>query len=500
MANNVLPDIIDVNVVSPDPLPVDIVKPLFSTTAFGELKAESMTPITQISAQYGLLTNTLTTVDSAGAGSVSVVDNKFTCDSGVLANGLGSISTLRQLAYRAGQGAMARFTAVFSAGVVGNIQAAGLITAENGFVFGCVGTAFGILHTHDGKDELQELTLTVAAGAETATVTIDGVPYSVILSGVGTVQGDAFEIAESLTAQVPNYLFTSNNDQVVAQAVISGVQGSFAYTSPGTSVGAFVQLVLGVSAIQEFIPQASWNQSTAPLLDTEKGNVYQIQFQYLGFGAINFFIEDSDSGELVLVHRIKFANQNTVPSVSNPTFRIGWLSTNTTSTTSVRVQGSSAGAFIEGTVFRDSPPRAASNEQTSVTTALTNILSIRNRISFGEKVNRAELFPQLITASSQTNKAAFFDIIVDPTFLTPVTFQYEDKANSISETTTDSALITGGRVIGSLTVTNTGSLILKFEGDQASAVFPGTVICLAARMSSGAASDCQATITWQEDL
>jgi hypothetical protein len=112
----------------------------FSKTAFGELKVESMTPITQISAQYGLLTNVLTVNDNGASGTTSIVDNKFTCDSGVASNGLASIITLRQLAYRAGQGAMARFTAVFSSGVANNTQAAGLITAENSFVFGFIGT------------------------------------------------------------------------------------------------------------------------------------------------------------------------------------------------------------------------------------------------------------------------------------------------------------------------------------------------------------------------
>ena len=82
-------------------------------TAFGELKVESMSPITQVSAQYSLLRNVLTVTDNADTGTNSIVDNKFTCDSGTSATGLASITTLRQLSYRAGQGAMARFTALF---------------------------------------------------------------------------------------------------------------------------------------------------------------------------------------------------------------------------------------------------------------------------------------------------------------------------------------------------------------------------------------------------
>ena len=31
-------------------------------------------------------------------------------------------------------------------------------------------------------------------------------------------------------------------------------------------------------------------------------------------------------------------------------------------------------------------------------------------------------------------------------------------------------------------------------------IFPGATVCIAAKMSGGAAADCQATSTWQEDL
>lgn len=475
-------------------------------TAFGEVKVESMMPITQVSAQYGLLNGVLTVTDSAGAGTTTIVDNKFNCETGVTADGLASITTLRQLAYRAGQGAVARITAVFSPGVAGNVQAAGLITAENSFTFGFQNTLFGIIHAHDGQDELQELTLTVAGGAENATVTVDGTPFIVALSGLGTVQDDAFEISESLNAQVPNYQFTSNNDQVVAQSVLPGPQGAFAYSSAGTSVGSWAQLVSGVVATQDFIAQADWNQDTRISsdvnvnLDPTKGNVYQIQYQYLGFGAIRFFVEDKETGKFVLVHVIEYANDNTVPSVTNPTFRVGWLVTNLGNTSNVVVQGSSAGGFIEGQIVRDNPPRSESNDQLSIGTTLTNILSLRNRISFGDKVNRAEVFPQLISGSTQANKFALFKLLLNPTFVTPPTFEYIDKSGSIVEVTKDSVAVTGGQEIGAITIVDGSSLVLRFNENQVTPVFPGSTLCIAAEIPSGAAADCQTAATWQEDL
>ncbi len=48
----------------------------FAKSAFGAIRAESLTPIAQISAEYGLLEQVLTVVDSAASGTSSVIDNQ----------------------------------------------------------------------------------------------------------------------------------------------------------------------------------------------------------------------------------------------------------------------------------------------------------------------------------------------------------------------------------------------------------------------------------------
>ena len=60
-------------------------------TAFGELQVASLQPVTQISAQYGLLQGVLTVVDDLVSGTNSVVDDKFTCQTGTDSDGLASI-------------------------------------------------------------------------------------------------------------------------------------------------------------------------------------------------------------------------------------------------------------------------------------------------------------------------------------------------------------------------------------------------------------------------
>lgn len=475
---------------------------------FGDQRSSSLYPLMQVSAQYGLLSNVLVVTDNNSSGNNSVVDEKFTSQTGTADDGLASITTLRQLTYRSGQGALARFTALFSPGVADSNQGAGLITAENLLTFSYIGTNFGIVHARDGHDELQELTLTGPGGNETVGITIDNTLYNVNLTNTGTVQGDAFEIATSLNVQVPNYSFTSNNDQVIAQGVISDVQGSFGYSSPGSSVGSWNQLIAGKQPDVTFIPQAQWNVDTRigtdidTTLDPTKGNVYQIQLGYLGFGPINFFIEDKVTGAFVLVHKIRYSNTFSVPSVTNPTFRVGWLARNVGNTTNITVAGASMAGFNEGRIFRDTPPLSASNNQASIGSGLTNLMSIRNRLSFGGKVNRAEVLPLLVTGATQSTKFAFFKILLNPVFQEPVTFTYINKLGSLVEITKDSVLVTGASELGTITVVAGSPASIMFNEAEtiSTQIYPGDTLCLAAVVPSGPSSDCQISMTWQEDI
>jgi len=476
-----------------------------SFTAFGDVKVAEDTPLTQISAAYGLLGQVLTVSDSIGSGTNTVENEKFTCKTGVSVGGFATILSLRQVGSRMGQGSLSKFDAVFTTPVADSQQAAGLITSENSYVFAYLGTTFGIAHTHNGKSEIQELTITTpAGGAENASITVDGTIYTVPLTA-GSVQHNAFEIANSLQAQVPNYNFSSNNDQVVSQSLLSGPQGSFAFSS-STAIAAWVQQVAGVDAIIDFTAQTSWNVdnrltgTTEQILDPTLGNFYQIQI-CANFGAVRFYLEDSDTGLLVLVHRIKNANLKTLPNVTNPIFRLGWFAQSLGSTTNLTVSGSSAAAFVEGKIKRSTPPRAADNNQLNVGASLQNILAFRNRLTFGDKVNRTELFPLIATASTEANKPSFFEIIANPVFGGDVDWNYVDKDTSLMEIAKDNVTIIGGRVIGALTINPGAPRDIEFNTREMVdfPAFPNSSFAIGGRISSGAAGDMQASGSWLED-
>ena len=466
-------------------------------TSFGEVLTAQPFPITQITAPYGLLekTESITVL----GGSTRAEDSLFIASSGTNSNGLGALLTRRQIQYRAGQGLLSRFTAIFDIGVADNDQAAGLIINTEQIGFGYQGAVFGIVYQHTGESEIQELTITTpAGGSENATVTVNGTGFTVPLT-VGTVQHNAFEVAVSLTAQVSDYDFSSNNDQVVARSLLAISGTTFAFTS-STAVAAWAEIQDGADPISSFVPQADWNVSTRPDLDPQKGNVYQIQMQYLGFGGIEFFVEDSKTAELMLTHRIQFANTSTSVSVGNPTFRVGWISKNRGNTTNIEIKGGSASGFIEGPAIRTESPRAVEDTNTSVPVGtFQNIFTLRNRLVFGTRRNRVEFFGLSLSAATDSTKAAIIQVCLDSVLTGDLDFQYIDKANSIVEVARDEAAVTCGRLVSSFIIPAASGVVVNLE-ELASLLLPGEILTVSASITAGASSSVNASLIWQEDL
>lgn len=476
---------------------IDASKSEYLRTAFGELAVAEPEPIVQISAQYGLVDEVMEIVSDGGA--TSNGDSLFRVNTGTNPLGLASLNTMKQLAYKPGQGAVARFTALFTEGVADSLQAAGLINSEDAFAFGYVDDEFGIIYSRNGKTEYQELTVTQAAGNETATVTVDDVAYVIPLTS-GDVNHTAQEIAAGLNAQVPNFLFTANNNIVASMNLLPEPNGSYAFSTTGTAVAAWSQEQAGVSPTITLTPRTQWNRNTVPGLDPTKGNVYSISIQYLGFGNIQFYVEDEKSGKPVLVHQLEYVNKNILPSVGNPTFRIGWLARNLGNATDLTVAGASAAGFIEGKNIPDALPRAIESVTGDIGTDQTNVITVRNRFHFGGKVNRADIIPQLISMGTESTKGAFFRLVANAEFQGDLNFDYIDKGNSIAEVATEQvALVPGsGRFIASFLVTTQGLVV--GPTDFKTRIFPDDQLTLSAAVSAVPASIMTAAVVWQEDI
>lgn len=473
-------------------LKVDAALPL---TAFGELSVAEDKTLTQINAVYGLLDNVQTT---EGAGGVATtLDHMFDTQTGTNASGVAAIQSRRMLAYKAGQGAKGRFTALFSEGVADNMQIAGLITSEDRLCFGYDGASFGILHAHDGLTEQQNLQITTpSSGSENATITVNAVAYTVPITA-GTVQHNAFEIALNLSSQDSLHIYESVDDTVRVTSVLDGAEGLYAFSS-GTAVGAWSQVTEGSTLIEEWVPQSDWNgESLKTAIDPTKGNVYQIKFQYLGFGAIDFSVEDRSTGKFVIVHTIKYANNNTMPSLSNPTLRIGWGTQNRGNTSNVTVRGGSAGVFIEGDGLQSDDTRGAVVNATGIGLSETTVMIVRNPATFKGRINRAEMIPILLSIATDTTKTATFVIRKDPTIVGDLDFS-DISPNSPMQIAEDNRVVSGGKILMAFEITKESSRTIDLEDKLLH--LPFDVISISASVSSGSASNMQASYTWREDF
>jgi len=468
-----------------------------ATTAFGEAQVAELNAVLQITAQYGLRSDVLVAVLG---GTATTIDSKFSASTGTGANNVSAIVSSREATYRAGQGLLCRFTALFTQGVANSTQQAGFITSESGFTFGFDGTEFGISHSKDGALELQELQVT-SDGTGNVDITVDGNIYTVSLTS-GSVQHNAYEIAVGLGGQVPGYRFSSTDDTVTCLAQLPDFgAGSFSYNPLASgSAASFTEIQNGTVMTDTWTPKSQWNVNPNIDIDPTLGNVYQIQLQYLGFGGIKFFIEDPETAQFELVHIIKFANTSLVPSVQNPIFRMGWAARNTGNTSDIIVQGASGSIFVEGDIFFDGPQRGFCSSATGIGQDRTNILAIKNRLSFNGTANRAELLPRSLNLATDTTKTAVYEVIINPTVATGSSLIFESQgAQELAEIATDNVEITGGSVLACFNVKSQGSFSSDLENALTS-IPPGMIVSVTARVTSGNASDMDAAITYQDDL
>lgn len=274
----------------------------------------------------------------------------------------------------------------------------------------------------------------------------------------------------------------------------------------GTSFG----IMSRYDGTDAWIAQASWNgdlmdgtggssNPSGQNLDPTKGNVFQIRFQWLGFGRIEFGIEDAVTGRFVTVHSIQYANANTVPSLLNPSFPILWSVENTTNATNMTLKGASCCAEIEGQIKLLGPTNAIGNTKTAVTTTLTNIITIRNKSTFASITNRSPINILKYSLSVDGNKPAEFQLIKNTTLGGTPSYTDISTNTSVVDYDTAGTTITGGQVIDFATLAAAGSTSEVGTSTTDIVLLPGETLTLAVN-ATATTTDVTAAIRWVEDI
>jgi len=491
-------------------------------TGFGELRAVSPQPVAQIDAVYGIMDNVETFVDaSPGTGSATATGGNFICQTGVGAGGYGVIRTRRAVRYRPGQGSIFRWTAIFddTNKTASSLQAAGPFNSTSGFFVGYNGTAFGVMHRTGGYHETHTLTLTAeATGAETATLTLNSVAYNIPVTA-GTLEHNAYEIATWLNANQTVWEAWQNDDTVVLFAAGVGLLvGTYTLANGGgleSIAGTVARDVAGVANTETwYTPDSTWEDQldgsgpSGMSIDQEKGNVFELDLQYLGYGDVEFKVENPNTGRFFTFYRFNFANALTTPTLTNPTLKVGWVAASLGSTTNLTVKGASALGGIDGVLHPMRRPRSFDSQRASVGGTLTSVFAIRVRSVFRGLSQLSEVLPRIAFVSPAGTKPCIVKLLLNPTFdagTSEPDWQYTDENESIVETDIAGTVFTSnGTELAAFTVGGGSSQSLNFvdlaeEGINPVHLERGDVLCIAASISGGAGNDVAASLTWLED-
>jgi len=477
-------------------------------SGFGEVEVVSPEPTSQVAFIYNL-NPLLVTSQTYGTGASVTLDNgEVVLVSGTSTDGYARLISKKVAKYRAGQSTMAKWTARFiGGGFAGNRRTAGLYNVEAGYQFGYNGTTFGILYTEAATCEVQTLTITTKASSATnVTVTLDGgTPVVVPVTNGANTAVTAAEIAAANYSQAAGGWDAAAVGNVVYFVRRTAGPAGASTFAPGTSgaVGAFAIVTTGVAPTEQFIAQTTWNTDrmdgtgpTGMTADWTKGNVFGVQFQYLGYGDAFFYVVDSFTGRPQLVHVVRNANTRTSTNLRNPNLFLAWESRNTGTGTSRESRGASGGAFVEGQVTFLGAQFGVTGTKTCSAGVETPVLSLRASTTYINRRSSAQLQIDRFSLAADGTKTVDVKVYKNGVLTAPQ-FQRVNATTSAADYDSAATAVTGGTQVYAFSVAKTGN-VTESVTDLALFMQAGDTLTITA--TSVNATDVSATVVWVEDV
>lgn len=489
-------------------------------SAFGEPLAISPTAVIQLDGIYGATNDVIQTYNNGTGSSAGSNDGMFRVQTGTTQGGYGVLRSKRFMRYRPGQGIVSRFTAAFTTGVANSLQFAGLANQENRVAFGYDGTRFGVVRSTGGKATILLMTITTAPNAgQTATITLNGVAYTVTLANTSA------EVAvQTITNRVGGYggwLFQQTDGAMLWLApTLGAMNGTFSFTSTGNATATFTVKQAGVAQTDHWTYQEDWNidkmdgsagldtNPSGMTLDHTKLNVYQINLRWLGAGVISYAMEDQASGTLVYVHKEHYTNQHTTPHTLNPSFKITYAAYNITNTSNITLIGASVYGAVEGTIFLNELTRSKHHSKTSLAKDLVHhCMTIKNAVvtnglaganNGNYIINAKEAILKQLSVSIQGTDPANVYLLFDATSLS-VSHLYNNISycNEVFSTVDGTFNLTTDTAIWAGLVGINGTFNIDLSQYRIT-IPPGSQISIAIQSTNGISRmDC--SLTWSED-
>jgi hypothetical protein len=446
-----------------------------NTTIFGENIAIPHNIIIQSYAPYGMINSQIYNQITATGGTITANTNGTEIDLAITTS-IGSYAVLRSkkvIKYRPGFANQVRMSARFDSQTVANsLQFVGLGNANSDLYFCHNGTSFGIRRSTDGLAEVRSLQITTAsAGAETITLTLNDVEYTINATNAGGVESftaHEIEIANTYTGWNVDHI----GDTLVFQARDVGPKtGTFSISSTGTADGTFSTNKTGSALTTTFVPQSSWNGYSTMVsdLDHTKNNLYEIEYSWFGSSDIYFRVYKPSTSRFETVHVLSFANTDTDPSLSAPNMFIQVGVASLGSTTAMTLVTTCSMGSTLGPILINKPNHSVSTSQAISSSTETNLLVLKNVNVVNGFSNQSEIVMRLINIASDGNRPVRISIVKNPTSLGDGTtsdysnYSYVDQANSLALVDYTSITYTGGELISTYYVGKNGLVTLEYD-------------------------------------
>jgi hypothetical protein len=249
-------------------------------------------------------------------------------------------------------------------------------------------------------------------------------------------------------------LFTAgvlNNTQIIG---IGNAVNGFFFGYNGTSFG----ILYRNNSIDTWIPQASWNGDvmngsgeSGITLDPIDGNVYKIQYHWLGFGIVKFYIANPNDGEFILVHSLRLLNTNLVPIITNGSVQLLGATYNIGGGTSdVIVRTASMMGAVEGkTSIMTNARNAYVSSINQNSGGISSFLTVRNKFTYASTAanNQTMIYPDTLSLYNNSFSEMRVTIFLNTTH----TYTYTDVPNTNNNSV--------AQVSNTINIVNTGALI-----------------------------------------
>ena len=308
-------------------------------------------------------------------------------------------------------------------------------------------------------------------------------------------------------------------------AYTTGVPSSTQISGVGSSTngyflgynGSTFGLLHRNSGSDTWVAQSSWNGDKCNgagvsgfNLNPTFGNVFMVQYPYLGYGCVSFWVLNPATATWILAHVIQYPNTTTALQLSNPNMFFYAQVLNSGNTSNLTGYCGSVGFFAVGALSTTSAPRWAADNNKAAITAETNILSIRNCTTYNGVTNRSLIRINQITFANGTNTSTNIGTMRvrigatvggAPAF-TPTNGSTADNGvtvtsgNSIASVDTAGTTSTGGTYVFNISTNNAGTNSVDVS-EQGLVIAPGETMTFGGFAT--ASSSQVVSVNWSEE-